>query len=91
MSSRWRSRASRLEVHSARYGAIQSSMAIELAEHASRAGADAVSSIPPFAGGYSWAEVRSFYTELAGASRYGALPPLALKPITFAPWTHIWV
>src|SRR5262245_31252443 len=35
-------------------GAIQGAAAYELAEHAGRAGADAVSSIPPFAGGYSW-------------------------------------
>jgi hypothetical protein len=28
---------------------------------------------------------------LAGASRYGAFPPWALKPITCEPWMHIWV
>jgi N-acetylneuraminate lyase len=50
-------------------GAIQPSLARELAEHAARAGADAVSSIPPFAGGYSWAEVQAFYAELAAKSR----------------------
>jgi N-acetylneuraminate lyase len=55
-------------------GAIQSSLARELADHAARAGADAVSSIPPFAGGYSWAEVQAFYTELAAKSR---LPVIA--------------
>ena len=50
-------------------GAIQPSLARELADHAARTGADAVSSIPPFAGGYSWAEVKDFYTELAAKSR----------------------
>jgi len=49
-------------------GAVQPSLAIELAEHAGKAGADAVSSIPPFAGGYSWAEAKAFYTELAAKS-----------------------
>jgi N-acetylneuraminate lyase len=46
-------------------GAIQGSAAFDLAEHAGRIGADAVSSIPPFAGGYSWDEVHAFYAELA--------------------------
>ena len=55
-------------------GAIQTSMAIELVNHATKIGADAVSSIPPFAGGYSWAEVHSFYTDLARASK---LPVIA--------------
>lgn len=49
-------------------GAIQASKAFELAQHAGRVGADAVSSIPPFAGGYSWDEVKSFYTQLAKES-----------------------
>jgi N-acetylneuraminate lyase len=55
-------------------GAIQPSLARELADHAARAGADAVSSIPPFAGGYSWAEAHAFYAELAAKSR---LPVIA--------------
>jgi N-acetylneuraminate lyase len=55
-------------------GAIQTAMATELADHAAKIGADAVSSIPPFAGGYSWAEVHSFYAELASASN---LPVIA--------------
>jgi len=50
-------------------GAVQAAKAIELAEHAANVGADAVSSIPPFAGGYSWSEVRAFYIELAQASK----------------------
>ncbi len=49
-------------------GAIQASKTFELAQHAGRVGADAVSSIPPFAGGYSWDEVKSFYTQLASES-----------------------
>jgi N-acetylneuraminate lyase len=55
-------------------GAIQASLALELAEHAGRIGADAVSSIPPFAGGYSWDEVQAFYAELA---RRSPLPVVA--------------
>jgi len=55
-------------------GAVQAAMATELADHAARAGADAVSSIPPFAGGYSWAEVQSFYAQLARTSK---LPVIA--------------
>jgi N-acetylneuraminate lyase len=55
-------------------GAIQAAKAIELADHATRAGADAVSSIPPFAGGYTWSEVHSYYAELARASK---LPVIA--------------
>ena len=49
-------------------GAIQAAKAFELAEHAGKAGADAISSIPPFAGGYSWDEVFAFYAELARRS-----------------------
>jgi N-acetylneuraminate lyase len=49
-------------------GAIQAAKAVELAEHAAQVGADAVSSIPPFAGGYSWDETHSFYVELAKKS-----------------------
>jgi N-acetylneuraminate lyase len=50
-------------------GAVQPAMAIELANHAATIGADAISSIPPFAGGYSWAEVHSFYSALARSSK----------------------
>ncbi len=55
-------------------GAIQGSKAFELAAHAGRVGADAVSSIPPFAGGYTWDEVHAFYAELA---RQSPLPVVA--------------
>jgi N-acetylneuraminate lyase len=49
-------------------GAIQAAKVRELAEHAAGCGADGVSSIPPFAGGYSWSEVHDFYAELAATS-----------------------
>jgi N-acetylneuraminate lyase len=55
-------------------GAIQGSLVQELAEHAGRSGADAVSSIPPFAGGYAWDEVYAFYANLA---RRSPLPVVA--------------
>jgi N-acetylneuraminate lyase len=50
-------------------GAIEAAHAFELADHAAQIGAAAVSSIPPFAGGYSWNEVQTFYRELAAGSR----------------------
>lgn len=49
-------------------GAVQASAAHELAKHAGKVGADAVSSIPPFAGGYTWEEAYAFYAELAQRS-----------------------
>jgi N-acetylneuraminate lyase len=55
-------------------GATQASAAFELAEHAARPGADAISSIPPFAGGYVWDEIHAFYAELA---RHSELPVVA--------------
>jgi N-acetylneuraminate lyase len=55
-------------------GSIQAAKAFELADHAGKAGADAISSIPPFAGGYSWEEVRAFYADLA---RHSPLPVVA--------------
>ncbi|MBI2825521.1 MAG: dihydrodipicolinate synthase family protein [Planctomycetia bacterium] len=58
----------------AHVGAVQAAQAFQLAAHAARAGADAVSSIPPFAGGYSWDEVYGYYTRLCAAS---PLPVLA--------------
>ncbi len=48
-------------------GAIQASMAYELARHAAKIGADGVSSIPPFVGGYSWEEVEDYYRQLTAA------------------------
>jgi N-acetylneuraminate lyase len=55
-------------------GAIQAAKAFELAVHAAKAGADAVSSIPPFVGGASWDEAQAFYVELA---RQSPLPVVA--------------
>jgi len=55
-------------------GAIQAAQVRELAQQAAEAGAAAVASIPPFAGGYSWEEVYGYYAELA---RQSPLPVLA--------------
>lgn len=55
-------------------GAVQAAQAFELAEHAAKIGADAISSIPPFLGGYSWAEIESFYKQLCES---GGLPVVA--------------
>jgi N-acetylneuraminate lyase len=52
----------------AHVGAIQATQAYELAAHAVRAGVDAVASIPPFVGGYSWDEVYAYYARLCQAS-----------------------
>lgn len=55
-------------------GAIQAVKAAELAQHAAQCGADAVSSIPPFAGGYTWDEIHGYYADLA---RKSPLPVVA--------------
>jgi N-acetylneuraminate lyase len=55
-------------------GAVQAAQAYELATHAEQVGADAVSSIPPFVGGFSWAEIEGYYRELCRAS---SLPVIA--------------
>lgn len=49
-------------------GSISAMQAFDLAKHAAATGADGVSSIPPFVGGYSPAEVVDFYRSLASAS-----------------------
>lgn len=49
-------------------GSIAAMQAFDLAKHAAATGADGVSSIPPFVGGYSPAEVLDFYRALAAAS-----------------------
>jgi N-acetylneuraminate lyase len=49
-------------------GSIAAMQAFDLAKHAAATGADGVSSIPPFVGGYSPAEVLDFYRTLAAAS-----------------------
>lgn len=49
-------------------GANTTAEAIELARHAARIGAHAVSSLPPLVGGYSFAEIKTYYEQLAAAS-----------------------
>ena len=49
-------------------GAATTAEAIVLARHAAKAGAHAVSSLPPLVGGYSFPEIKTFYAELAAAS-----------------------
>lgn len=51
----------------AHVGAASTAAAVRLARHATRAGAQAVSSLPP-AGAYSYDEVRAYYEALAAAS-----------------------
>jgi len=51
----------------AHVGSARLEDAIELARHAARAGARAVSSLPP-AGGFSYEEIRGYYAKLAQAS-----------------------
>jgi N-acetylneuraminate lyase len=48
-------------------GAHRTLDAVELAQHASRIGVHAISSLPP-AGGYSFAELKAYYRALASAS-----------------------
>ena len=48
-------------------GAFRTADAVELAKHAGRAGAAAVSALPPL-GAYSFAEVRAYYEAIAAAS-----------------------
>lgn len=48
-------------------GAPSTAEAVELARHAGRAGASAVSSLPP-AGGYSFREIRGYYARVAEAA-----------------------
>lgn len=49
-------------------GANTTAEAIALAQHAAQVGAHAISSLPPMVGGYSFAEIKTFYAELAAAS-----------------------
>jgi N-acetylneuraminate lyase len=46
-------------------GASTTREALELAEHAARAGVTAVSSLPPIAGSYSFEEIETYYKTLA--------------------------
>jgi N-acetylneuraminate lyase len=52
----------------AHVGANTAAETIDLARHAARVGAHAVSSLPPCVGVYSFAEIKSFYEQLAAAS-----------------------
>jgi N-acetylneuraminate lyase len=49
-------------------GAIDLKTAVELAEHAGKIGADAISSVPPFFFQYGEAQIKQYYTALAEAS-----------------------
>ena len=49
----------------AHVGGIGQDMAVDLARHAKAAGADAVSSVPPFYYGFSFEEIKSYYFALA--------------------------
>jgi N-acetylneuraminate lyase len=49
-------------------GAINTQMAVELARHASEAGADAVSAVPPFYYGYPFKAILGHYRAIAEAS-----------------------
>jgi N-acetylneuraminate lyase len=49
-------------------GANTTAEALELARHAAAAGAQMISSLPPLAGNYSFAEIRRYYQQLAAAS-----------------------
>ena len=49
-------------------GAATPAEAIDLARHAARAGAHAISSVPPLAGNFSFPDVREYYRTLAAAS-----------------------
>jgi len=62
-------------------GALRTSDAVELARHASRIGAQAISSLPPL-GSYSFAETRAYYEAVAAASE---LPVLVYYFPAFSP------
>ena len=49
-------------------GAPAEEDAVALAKHAAQAGADAISSVPPYVQGYSFDEVHAYYTRLAYSS-----------------------
>lgn len=49
----------------AHVGCIGQDMAVDLARHAKEAGADAISSVPPFYYGFSFEEIKSYYFALA--------------------------
>lgn len=62
---RWSPRDRTVIVH---VGAASTAEAVDLARHAGRAGAHAISSLPPI-GSYSFAEVKAYYQTLAAAAQ----------------------
>lgn len=62
-------------------GAMSTAEAIDLAHHAAKVGAHAISALPPI-GNYSFAEIKAYYSALASAS---ALPLLIYYFPAFAP------
>ena len=62
-------------------GSLATAEAVDLARHAARIGARAVSSLPP-AGSYSFGEIRDYYATLAAASE---LPVIVYYFPSFAP------
>ncbi|MFN7929911.1 MAG: dihydrodipicolinate synthase family protein [Blastocatellia bacterium] len=62
-------------------GAMSTAEAVDLAEHAAKIGAHAISALPPI-GNYSFAEIKAYYSALAQAA---ALPLLIYYFPAFAP------
>ncbi|KKC37278.1 N-acetylneuraminate lyase [Devosia epidermidihirudinis] len=58
----------------AHIGAISTRLSIELAQHAEKAGADALSSVPPFYWGFSQDQVIGYYTDITNSTN---LPMIA--------------
>ena len=54
----------------AHVGAISQDTAIDLAAHAAKAGADAISAIPPFYYPFTFQEIKSYYYGIVGCCRY---------------------
>ncbi|MET0440186.1 MAG: dihydrodipicolinate synthase family protein [Devosia sp.] len=52
----------------AHIGAISTSLSIDLAKHAEKVGADALSSVPPFYWGFSQDQIVSYYTDITAST-----------------------
>jgi N-acetylneuraminate lyase len=52
----------------AHIGAISTHLSIDLAKHAEKAGADALSSVPPFYWGFSQDQIVSYYTDITAST-----------------------
>lgn len=52
----------------AHIGAISTNLSIDLAKHAERVGADALSSVPPFYWGFSQDQIVSYYTDITAST-----------------------